>query len=79
MNMKIEALYVKEIAKTTKDKDDGVVTQHKATLENIGTDDIKIVITSSQPIKLVQGDKGLILDIKTTQTTLPLPGKKGKK
>ena len=77
--MKIEALYVKEIAKTTKDKDDGVVTQHKATLENIGTDDIKIVITSDQPIKLVQGDKGLILDIKTTQTTLPLPGKKGKK
>jgi len=76
MSIKIEELYVKEIVKTTKDKDDGVITTHKAVLEQVGADDFKIVITSDNPIKLVQGDKGLKLELKTTQTTLPMPGKK---
>lgn len=77
----IEELYVKEIIKTTKDKDNGVETQYKAVLEKIGASDLKIVITSDDPIKLTQGDKGLELDIMSTQTTLPMPGeeKKGKK
>jgi len=80
MSIHIEELYVKEIAKTTKDKDDGVGTTHKAILENVGEEDIKVVITSNQPIKLVQGEKGLNLDIlstqKTLKTSLKMPGKK---
>ena len=77
----IEELYVKEIVKTTKDKDDGVQVQHKAVLEKIGSSDLKVVITSDEPIKLTQGEKGLTLDIMSTQTKLPMPGeeKKGKK
>jgi len=74
--IKIEELYVKEIVKTTKDKDDGVVTIHKAVLQQVGTDEFKIVITSNKPIKLTQGEKGLKLELKTPQTTLPLPGEK---
>jgi len=78
VSITIEELYVKEIIKTTKDKDDGVITQHKAVLEKVGADDFKIVMTSDNPIKLAQGEKGLKLEIKSTQTTLPMP-KKGKK
>ena len=76
MSIKIEDLFVKEIIKTTKDKDDGIDTIYKAVLEQQGSDEFKVVITSSNPIKLAQGDKGLKLELKTTQTTLPLPGKK---
>lgn len=74
--IQIENMYVKEIIKTTKDKDDGVETTHKAVLEQVGVDDFKIVITSDNPIKLVQGDKGIKLILKSTQTTLQMPESK---
>ena len=72
--MKIDDMYVKEIVKTTKDKDDGVEVTHKALLEMIGDSDIKVAITSADPIKLTQGDKGITITIDTTQKTL-IPGK----
>jgi len=72
--IKLDDMYVKEIVKTTKDKDDGIEVTHKATLEMVGDSDIKVAITSADPIKLVQGDKGIKITIETTQKTLT-PGK----
>jgi len=72
--IKIDNMYVKEIVKTTKDKDDGIEVTHKAMLEMIGDSDIKVAITSADPIKLIQGDKGITITIDTTQKTL-IPGK----
>jgi len=74
--IELEEMYVKEIIKTTKDKDDGVEVTHKAILEKIGDSDIKVVVTSAKPISLIQGDKGISIKIKTTQTTIPMPEKK---
>ena len=67
--MKVEDLYVKEVIKTTKDKDEGIQTTYKAVLEQIGSTDIKIVVTSSEPIKMLQGDKGLKLTNKKPRQT----------
>lgn len=77
----LNELYVKETVKTTKDKDNGVETKYKSVLEKVGDDGVKIVITTNEPLQLIQGEKGLELNIMSTQTTLSMPDdkKKGKK
>ena len=69
MTIKHKEMYVKELVKTEKDKDDGVDITYKANLEDI-EGDVKITITSPEPIDLTQGEKGLTVEIKTSQTKL---------
>jgi len=68
--MKYEDMYVKEVSKTEKDKEDGVEVKHKMTLEKVGDDGVKIVITSDNEFDISQGEKGLTLEMKSTQTKL---------
>ena len=69
MTIKYEEMYVKELVKTEKDKAEGVDVIYKANLEDI-EGDVKITITSPEPIDLTQGEKALTVQIKSSQTKL---------
>ena len=70
--MKIEDMQVKETEQKTKDTDKGKITTHKVVLvpENKESRTKKIQIESFDPIGYAQGEKGITVEFKNTQTKL---------
>jgi len=68
--MKYENMYVKEISKTEKNKEDGVEIQYKLVMEQISEQSLKIVNTSDEEFDVKQGEKDLTIEMKNPQTRL---------
>ena len=67
--MKINSMYVKKIVVTEIRDDEGMIKKYKAILQEEGGD-VQIVINDLSPIELTEGEKGIVVDIKATQTKL---------
>lgn len=68
--MKFEDLFVKQTEKSDKKSDKGPLTTYKVQLQQSGDDFPKVTIVNDEPIELKQGEKALVLDIKSDQTKL---------
>jgi len=62
--MKIENLYVKKIIETETRDTEGSITTYKAVLQE-EDGDMTIVIKDTEEISLVEGEKGIVVDVKS--------------